>query len=1206
MTLETCKISLRNYVLTQSKGAYVPLSKLTTSAWWNDKQVCLNDFGGLANVKSYVESIDLNQKADLPEGGPTDATAIAQQEVVAKPIAQKSFRSYILEQINGDSTNQVEQNKINSTTSSVPNTSSTSSAWWAKTTSWLITSTAKAEERYSMNNLKLYALDGLYIAIWLFVLYIIVHYMRKILQLLYDYFNASRVVYLKVIQPRWDSKMDRDKERELSKDMKEKIGRMSQVFRSMHRLWQLWVADTISNAIFGKAKFTVNLHCEKGSVFFVIATYPEYQEIIESSISAQYSESSIETIEKPNYFPGKYMDIVPLEPKKDPVFPIKTFKQIEDDPINNVIDSMGELWESDSFDIIIHCRPIWSAFNKRAQRWAEWLYRNDKNFVEPESIAKRIFALPLGIFNFVLFGKKKAVPGNEGKYQEGGKDFVRMTKAKEDALNVMWEEAGRHAFACNLYLVSTSTEPEKPKSNIRNMAGIFNIFKDEFNNELDIHEWKVDLLWFLLKPVWKFLANIWSVSFFHMTNTFTENQLTTLFHFPDGAFNRSPAIKWMDYKVLSSPDNLFRPKVPTDYVITGSITEGYLGGKVDKLFTKDHRAYGETVDKIENLIPFDPSKHAKVDQALIVTNDQGKFVKEVIEKKRKGLRVYKDAALLGVNVYRNEFTPVYIKRKDRSRHHYIIWKSWWGKSVLLGFLARQDAWNGDGFCVIDPHGDLVEDILSFVPASRAKDVIYFDAGNESRPIGLNLYNINDISEADRVVNDATDMFLKMFGPEVFGPRLQEYFKFGSLTLLEDMEEWATLLDIPRLYTDEAFREYKASKVKNPVVRNFRERTFASLWDREKEEIIPYLTAKFVSFTTNSLIRNIIWQTKSVFNFRKIMDEGKILLVNLSKGKIGDLNTQLLGMIIVSQISNWAMSRANIPEDQRRDFYLYVDEFQNFVTNTFADILSEARKYHLSLIMAHQYIAQLDGWASNNIGETSWGKKSVKDAVFGNVGTIQSFKIGAPDAEFLEKEYAPVLSWQDIIWISNFKTYTKLNIDNATSRVFSLDTIWSQDYENKKVRDVLKQYSALKYGRDRKYVEAEIGARIGISMEDQSTDATESTTDVTESTAEESTEQASTEDVTVEETSIEGTVAEANTSSEEISTSEEVSTEDTASDEGSMGDEQQETNEDESAETAIPEEPIKQWVSQDQQAVDQVNIGDQVTPQIEDKNNGTAI
>jgi hypothetical protein len=539
----------------------------------------------------------------------------------------------------------------------------------------------------------------------------------------------------------------------------------------------------------------------------------------------------------------------------------------------------------------------------------------------------------------------------------------------------------------------------------------------------------------------------------------------------------------MDYKVLSAPDNLYMPKEPTDFVISGSIAEGYLGGKIPKLFNKDHWAFGSTVDTIENLIPFDTVQHATIDPALIVENEQGKFVKEITKQPRTGLKVFKDASLLGVNVYRNQFTPVYMKRKDRSRHHYIIWKSGWGKSVLLGFLARQDARNGDGFCVIDPHGDLVEDILSYIPASRAKDVIYFDAGNESRPIGLNLYNINSYNEADRVVNDATEMFLKMFGPEVFGPRLQEYFKFWSLTLLEDLEDGATLLDIPRLFTDEVFREYKTSKVKNPMVRNFWDRTYASIGEREKAEIIPYLTAKFVSFTTNSLIRNIIWQTKSVFNFRKIMDEGKILLVNLSKGKIGELNTQLLGMIIVSQISNGAMSRADIPEDKRKDFYLYVDEFQNFVTNTFADILSEARKYHLSLIMAHQYIAQLDWGASNNIGETSGGKKSVKDAVFGNVGSIQSFKVGAPDAEFLEKEYVPVLSAQDIIWISNYKTYSKINIDNATSRVFSLDTIWSEDYKNEKMRDILKQYSALKYGRDRKYVEAGIGARLGISLDD---------------------------------------------------------------------------------------------------------------------------
>ena len=899
------------------------------------------------------------------------------------------------------------------------------------------------------------------------------------------------MVYLKVLAPRGDSKWDREKEREISKDMKEKIGRMSQVFRSLHKLGELWVADTLSNYFFAKAKFMVNLHYEQWLVYFIVATYPEYQEIIQSAISAQYPDTSIETITKPAYFAHAYRDIVPLEPKKDIVFPIKTFKQIEDDPINNVIDSMWELGDSDTFDIVIQARPCGSKFNKRAQRRAEWLYRNDKNYINPDSVFKKIVGLPFGIFDFILFGKKKDVPGNNDKYQEWWKDFVRMTKAKEDALNVMGEEAGRHAFECNLYLVSSSSEHDKPKSNIRNMVGIFNIYKDEFNNELDLNEWKADIFGRILKPIWKFLYWISSVSFFFKSNVFTENQLTSIFHFPDGAFNRSPSIKWMDYKVLAWPDNLYKPKEPTGYVVSGSISEWYLHGKIPLLFPKDSRAYGETVDTIDNLIPFDSIKHKTIDQSLIVTTEQGKFIKKVTKQKRVWLKIFKDAALVWVNVYRNNFTPVYIKRKDRSRHHYIIWKSWWGKSVLLWFLARQDAWNGDGFCVIDPHGDLVEEILSYIPASRAKDVIYFDAGNADRPIGLNLYNITDYSQADRVVNDATEMFLKMFGPEIFGPRLQEYFKFWSLTLLEDMEEWATLIDIPRLFTDEAFREYKVSKIKNPMVRNFWERTYASIGDREKEEIIPYLTAKFVSFTTNSLIRNIIGQTKSVFNFRKIMDEGKILLVNLSKGKIGDLNTQLLGMIVVSQIANGAMSRADIDEDQRKDFYLYVDEFQNFVTNTFADILSEARKYHLNLVMAHQYIAQLDWGASNNIGETQWWKKSVKDAVFGNVGTIQSFKIGAPDAEFLEKEYAPVLTGQDIIGISNFKTYTKLNIDNATSRVFSLDTIWSEDYKNEKVRDVLKQYSALKYGRDRKYVEAEIWARIWLDLDESKADEQES-------------------------------------------------------------------------------------------------------------------
>jgi type IV secretory pathway TraG/TraD family ATPase VirD4 len=273
-------------------------------------------------------------------------------------------------------------------------------------------------------------------------------------------------------------------------------------------------------------------------------------------------------------------------------------------------------------------------------------------------------------------------------------------------------------------------------------------------------------------------------------------------------------------------------------------------------------------------------------------------------------------------------------------------------------------------------------------------------------MGLNLYEIDNLDQADRTVNDATEIFLKMFGPEIFGPRIQEYFKYGSLTLLEDFEDRPTLLDVTRLFTDDGYREFKLKKVTNAVVRNWREKTYNAMGDREKQEIIPYFSSKFVSFNTNRLIRNIIGQTKSAFTFDDVMNNQKILLINLSKGKIGELNAQLLGMIIVSKVYNSAMARASMDAKDRKDFYLYVDEFQNFVSGTFADILSEARKYRLGLIMAHQYIAQLD--PAKGLGDSGGGKSDVKAAVFGNVGTMMSFKVGAPDAEFLEKEYAPVL------------------------------------------------------------------------------------------------------------------------------------------------------------------------------------------------------
>lgn len=433
----------------------------------------------------------------------------------------------------------------------------------------------------------------------------------------------------------------------------------------------------------------------------------------------------------------------------------------------------------------------------------------------------------------------------------------------------------------------------------------------------------------------------------------------------------------------------------------------------------------------------------------------------------------KEGTVLGINRFRGEEKKIHIKKHDRSRHQYVLGKSGSGKSALLSYMARQDAQNGEGFCVVDPHGDLIEDILKYIPKERARDVIVFNPADGDRPMGLNLLEANSPEQKDRASLDAMNIFIKLFGNEIFGPRIQHYFRNGCLTLMDDEEEGATLIDLPRLFVDDAFQKYKVSKCKNTVVRQFWENEMSKTGEREKAEMIPYFSSKFGPFITNTTMRNIIGQPKSAFNIRQIMDEGKILLVNLSKGKIGDVNAQLLGLIFVNKISMAAMSRADIPENERRDFYLYVDEFQNFATDAFADILSEARKYRLSLIMAHQYIAQLN----NTQGYDKQSK--LKDAVFGNVGTMMSFKVGAEDGEYLEKEYAPDLTQQDIIGITNYKAYLKLNIDNATSRPFSMQTIWDTSGQSDKIAEIIKKYSRLKYGRKREFVDQEIEARLGI-------------------------------------------------------------------------------------------------------------------------------
>lgn len=433
-----------------------------------------------------------------------------------------------------------------------------------------------------------------------------------------------------------------------------------------------------------------------------------------------------------------------------------------------------------------------------------------------------------------------------------------------------------------------------------------------------------------------------------------------------------------------------------------------------------------------------------------------------------------EGLLIGHNIFRGEKKEIRIKREDRFRHFYIIGQTGTGKSSTLQVMIRQDLKNGQGLCVVDPHGSLIEDILPFIPRSRADDVIYFDPSDMERPLGLNLLEGDTWEEKELVALDAMNIMIKLFDEEVFGPRIQDYFRNGCLTLMSD-PQGGSLTDIVRLFTDDDFAKLKRNNVTNPVVASFWDHQMAKTGAREKQEMIPYFAAKFGQFVTNTMMRNIIGQTRSAFDFEKVMQEGKILLMNLSKGAVGEINSKLLGLVIVQKIQMAAMKRSKIPKDQRRDFFLYIDEFQNYVTESVETILSEARKFRLGLNIAHQYLGQLEENTSNRAKKGA----SLKDAIFGNVGTIMSYKIGAQDAEFMGKEMAPVFSDQDLINIDKYKAVMKLSIDTEPSRPFSITPINPYAEEgDKEAAEAYKQLSRLKYGRDRDFVEREILRRIG--------------------------------------------------------------------------------------------------------------------------------
>ncbi|MBU1203124.1 type IV secretion system DNA-binding domain-containing protein [Patescibacteria group bacterium] len=408
--------------------------------------------------------------------------------------------------------------------------------------------------------------------------------------------------------------------------------------------------------------------------------------------------------------------------------------------------------------------------------------------------------------------------------------------------------------------------------------------------------------------------------------------------------------------------------------------------------------------------------------------------------------------------YRNSNVKFGIKNDDRRRHMYFIGKTGMGKSTVLENMIIQDIQSGKGVCVVDPHGDLVEKVINFVPPHRINDVIYFNPSDLDFPIGFNVLESVDPSQRHLVVSGLIGVFQKIWA-DSWGPRLEYVLHHAISALLE--YPGSTLLGIMRILTDKAFRKRVVEKITDPVVKAFWVEEYSKYPDRFQAEAIAPIQNKVGRFLSSSLIRNILGQVRSSFTMREIMDDQKILLLNLSKGRVGEDNSALLGAMMITKIQLAAMSRVDTPEEERKDFYLYVDEFQNFATESFANILSEARKYRLNLILAHQYIEQLD--------------EKVAAAVFGNVGTLVAFRVGAADAEFLEKEFFPIFTQEDLVNLSKFDIYIKLMIDGVTSGAFSAGTLAPANLEDHgiDIKAKVVKVTRERYAKSRELIEDKI-------------------------------------------------------------------------------------------------------------------------------------
>ncbi|MCF7820177.1 MAG: type IV secretion system DNA-binding domain-containing protein [Candidatus Pacebacteria bacterium] len=720
--------------------------------------------------------------------------------------------------------------------------------------------------------------------------------------------------------------------------------------------------------------FGLEIVAHNNKIAFYLAVPEDKTRYIEQQIHAYYPEAVIEEILDYNAFNIQNQVLAgTLKTRKSFALPIKTYKDMEVDPMSSIINVLSKLDKDESITVQYLVRSAKASWHSTIKN----IVRNShkKNSLQLSSSgsggASKIFSFLFDMFSSASKSKSAS---------EQTMDTKRLTANEEEVLKKMEEKNAKAGLDINLRMIVSAKTQTKSIMYLENLANAFSEYNayEKGNNFGSIDKSKQKQI------VHDFIFRRFDDKKSFLLNT---EELVGLFHFPTRTME-TPNILWLTARVAPAPSD----------------------------------------------IP-------------------------------------EEGLLLGRNSYRGITKDIYIKRPDRRRHTYIIGKSGTGKSVHITNMAVQDIENGEGVCVLDPHGDLIEDIIQRVPPQRAEDVIVFSPGDVERPMALNLleYDEKYPEQKSFVINEMIGIFDKLYDLKATGgPMFEQYMRNALLLIMDSPELGSTLMEVPKVLADEDFRKLKISKCKNQTVVDF--------WSKEAEKaggeaalanIVPYITSKLTPFISNDMMRPIIGQQKSSFNFRELMDSQKILLIDLPKGVIGETNAYLLGMIIVGKILMASLSRANMAQEDRKDFYLYIDEFQNFTTDSICAILSEARKYALNLIIAHQYIGQLS--QDNN--------SEIKDAVFGNVGTMITFKVGSEDAEYLVKDFGPTFNEFDLINIGKGTACIKLLVDNTSTKPFSLQTIWPMLGTAREDMSVkIRNLSRLKYGQDKRIVEAEIKKR----------------------------------------------------------------------------------------------------------------------------------